>query len=225
MSFMKFVDLHTWDIKPKEAIRLQNNLKDRIILKDNFVTINTVAGADISLSKQSGMGFAGVIVYKYPELIEIERVSAREKLQFPYIPGLLSFREAPLLLNAFAKLKTTPDAVLFDGQGIAHPRRIGIASHMGLWLGIPTIGCAKSRLTGKYKEPDISDGSFTYLYDRNDIIGAAVRTRTNIKPVFISPGHLISLKSAIEITLGCTDGLRIPKPTREADKFVGELKR
>lgn len=220
---MQFKNLHPWNLTPKEAIRLQTELRSRIITEDRFEKIETIAGADIAFNKIDNTGYAGVIVYSYPRLTEIERASATGRLEFPYVPGLLSFREAPLLLKAFAGLKTTPDIVMFDGQGIAHPRRIGVASHMGLWLDIPAIGCAKSRLVGKYKDPGENAGSYSNLYDRHEIIGAVVRTRAGVKPVFISPGHRISMKSAIEITLRCADRYRIPKPTREADKFVRQL--
>lgn len=222
---MKFKELHQWNLSPKEAIALQNSLRQKIILIDSLRSIDTIAGADIAFTKDDNVGYAGVIIYKYPELVEIERVSATGKLEFPYVPGLLSFREAPLLLKAFAQLKILPDVIMFDGQGIAHPRRIGIAAHLGLWLNLPTIGCAKSRLTGEFDEPKRAAGSFTELTDKGDLIGAVIRTRTNVKPIFVSPGHLISLKSTIDITLKCTDGLRIPKPTRQADKYVGMLKK
>lgn len=217
---MRFNKLHRWDISPGKAIQLQKQLKDRIAVIDDFEAIRTVAGADIAFTKGEDLGFAGVIVYKYPELKELERVSASAPLNFPYIPGLLSFREAPLLLKAFSRLKERPDAVLFDGQGIAHPRRIGIASHMGLWLDIPAIGCAKSRLVGEYSEPGRMAGSCSALYDGPEKIGAVVRTRTDTRPIFVSPGHKISIESAVEIVLNCTDGYRIPKPTREADRYV-----
>lgn len=222
---MQLHKLHSWDLTPKEAIDLQKSLANKIISKDSFKNIFTLAGADMAFDKKDNLGFAGIIVYKYPDMTEIERISASGKLEFPYVPGLLTFREAPLLLKAFKKLKTSPDLVIFDGQGIAHPRRIGIASHMGLWLNIPTIGCAKSRLIGDYNEPGRDAGSFEDLYHNEDLIGAVVRTRRDVKPLFISPGHRISVKSAIQITMNCTDGLRIPKPTREADKYVECLKR
>lgn len=212
-------NLHQWNLTPREAIALQNRLKDKIILKDSFKNIKTIAGADIAISK-SGMGCAGVIVFSFPEIEEIKRASHIGKVKFPYIPGLLSFREAPLLIKAFERLKMSPDIVMFDGQGIAHPRRMGLASHMGLLLDTPTIGCAKSRLIGEYEEPPRNAGSFMHLHDKEEIIGAVVRTRTGARPIFVSPGHKISLSTAIDITLKCTDGLRIPKPTRLADRFV-----
>ncbi len=226
---MKIGRLHGWDISPKEAVALQRRLAGKVRLVPLRRRPATVAGADIAIDKRSGEGIAAVIVYTYPGLEEIERRSARGGLAYPYIPGLLSFREAPLLLKAFSRLERAPDVVLFDGQGIAHPRGLGLASHMGLWLGLPTIGCAKSRLVGEHREPDQRRGSFTRLEyvagGRRRCVGACLRTRDRVKPIYVSPGHLIDLESAIEIVMGCLDGTRIPKPTREADRLVGEISR
>lgn len=217
--------IDNFNVSPREAIGIQNKLKGRIIKQDVFKEIKTIAGADISLSKFDHFGFAGIIVYKYPELIEIERTWIKSRINFPYVPGLLSFRETPLLIKAFKRLRIKPDILILDGQGIAHPRRFGIASHLGLILDIPTIGCAKSKLIGSFKEPPLKAGNFSYLYDEADIIGAVVRTKLNVKPIFVSIGHKISLDSAIQIMLNCRSGFRIPKPTREADIFVGQIKR
>lgn len=224
---MKLYLTNPWNLVPKKAVELQKELSQRLIIQDLFGEIKTIAGADMAFSKDDKTGFAGIIVYSYPELKEIERVSATEKLQFPYVPyvpGLLSFREAPLLLKAIQRLKIEPDLFIFDGQGIAHPRRFGIASHMGIILDKPTIGCAKSRLIGKFKEPGKKAGSHEPLYDGEMIIGAVLRTRDNTNPVFVSPGHRVSLKTAVDIIMRCTDGYRIPRPTREADKYVASLK-
>jgi len=177
------------------------------------------------LSADEKEAYAGVILYEYPSLKEVERVWAKAPLSFPYIPGLLSFREAPILLKAFRKLKRAPDLVLIDGQGLAHPRRCGIASHMGLLLDRPTIGCAKSLLCGEFTEPAARRGSFTPLMDRGEEVGRVLRTRDAVRPIFISVGHQVSLKKAVEIVLQCHSGYRIPKPTREADQFVAEVKR
>jgi deoxyribonuclease V len=217
--------MHSWNLTPTEAIALQKELSAQIILKDDFKKIKTLAGADLALSENKKEAYAGVIVFEFPSLKEIERIYTVEPLTFPYIPGLLSFREGPILLKAFEKLKNQPDLILFDGQGIAHPRRLGIASHMGLLLDRPTIGCAKSLLCGKYKEPGIKRGSGSPLIDHGEVIGAVLRTRDGVNPIFISVGHRISLESAIKIVLQCHSGFRIPKPTREADIFVGQLKK
>jgi deoxyribonuclease V len=145
--------------------------------------------------------------------------------RFPYVPGLLSFREAPPLLEAFAKLQTQPDAVMIDGQGIAHPRRMGIASHLGLCLDVPTIGCAKSLLIGTFKEPGKRRGAMSRLMDKGDVIGRVVRTRQDVKPLFVSVGHMIDLASAVRLVLKCGRGYRIPEPTRQAHLYVNELRR
>lgn len=215
---------HRWDLPPRDAIDLQTQLASQIVLEDDPGEIRTVAGADMSIDTRTGTGFGGVIVFEFPSLREIERVSASGPLTFPYIPGLLSFREGPILLEAFEKLRNTPDVILFDGQGIAHPRRLGIACHLGLILNQPSIGCGKSLLCGTYKEPGPLKGDMTPLEDHGAVVGAVLRTRDRVRPVFISPGHRISPARAIKIVLQCTDGYRIPKPTRLADQFVGSIK-
>jgi len=209
---------------PEEAIRLQSRLRGRLILTAPDHPPQTVAGADLAIDTEREEGVAGVIVYRYPGLQEIERRWARRPIAFPYIPGLLAFREIPVLLDAFDQLHTVPDVVLVDGQGIAHPRGLGIASHLGLWLGCATIGCAKSRLVGEHEEPALAAGSHTPLVLNGGVVGAVLRTRDRVQPIFVSPGHLIDLDGSIQVALGCCDGYRIPKPTREADHFVEEVK-
>jgi deoxyribonuclease V len=173
---------------------------------------------------------ACVIVFSLPDLEELEAVHAEEVLRYPYIPGLLSFRECPVLISAFEKLSAAPDVAMFDGQGIAHPRGLGLASHMGLLLGIPTIGCAKSRLVGHHREPGVVPGSFAPLRYKGDfmgresIVGVVLRTRKGVRPVYVSPGHMVDLRSAIGIAMMCVDGRRIPRPTREADRRLKHLK-
>jgi len=227
---MSKTKLHDWDIAPKVAIQLQRDLAGRVRLRPLGKRPRTVAGADIAIDRRTNFGVAAVIVFSYPGLEEVDRGVAKGKLPYPYIPGLLSFREAPLLLNAFSKLDRIPDVAVFDGQGIAHPRGLGLASHMGLWLEIPTIGCAKSRLVGDFKLPAAEAGSWSPMSyetcrEKRRRVGACLRTRSGVKPVFVSPGHLIDLRNSISIVLGCCDGLRIPKPTRMADRLVGELAR
>jgi len=219
---LKIKNLHAWDVSIKDAIDIQRSLKDRIILKNRFKRIRSVAGADMSIADDQC--FAGVVVYSFPDLIEIERQYATAEIRFPYVPGLLAFREGPVLLEAFAKLKNDPDVILFDGQGIAHPRGMGIASHMGLFLEKPTIGCAKSRLVGEHREPGQNAGDHEPLYFRKKIVGAVLRTRKNVKPIYVSPGHMIDIPASIEIVIACLDRTRIPKPTREADHFVSSLR-
>lgn len=221
---MIFPTLHPWNVTPPEARAIQNDLAAGVIPRNEFGKIETIAGADIALDPETNTGYAGVVVYDVHGLQEIERASAAALIEFPYIPGLLAFREGPVLLKAFEKLKTRPDLVMFDGQGLAHPRRLGIASHMGLWLDCPTIGVAKKVLVGKYREPDWTAGSQTPLTDKNETIGMCVRSRTRVKPIFVSIGHKIDLPTAVKFTLSCLDGTRIPKPTREADHFVEQIK-
>jgi deoxyribonuclease V len=215
--------LHAWDVSPREAITIQEILRARIRLCDTCRKIDVIAGADVSFDDDWGYG--GVISYTFPDLEEIERRSARMKLTFPYIPGLLAFREAPVLLAALEQLAIEPDLLLFDGQGIAHGRKMGIATHMGIVLNKPTIGCAKSRLVGAFTEPGAERGCHKPLVHADETVGAVVRTRKGVKPIFVSPGTGISLKTSIKIVLKCLDGYRIPKPTREADQYVGRLKR
>ena len=179
-----------------------------------------IAGADISVNRFAKTGQAAVVVLSYPEMQVVETQIVTAPIEFPYVPGLLTYREAPLVLAAFEKLALTPDLVLVDGQGIAHPRRIGLASHLGLCLGLPTIGCAKSRLIGEHTEPH--GGRQLYgLMDEGEVIGAAVRTKDGVKPLYISIGHLIDLPSAIKWTLGCCRGFRLPEPTRQAHMAAG----
>lgn len=211
---MEYHALHSWDVTPEEARQLQNRLRAQVILTDRFGTINTVAGVDIGLKKDTAI--ASVVVLSFPELQVVDSVVTASPVRFPYIPGLLSFREIPPLLTAFDQLKTIPDLIIVDGQGIAHPRRFGLASHLGLILDKPTIGCAKSRLCGQYNEPDSEQGAYTYLTDKEEVIGAVIRTRTNVRVVYVSIGHRVSLDSARIWTLACCRGYRLPETTRYA---------
>jgi deoxyribonuclease V len=222
-----YQQLHEWALTPREAIELQKSLRERVRIAPLRKKIRTVAGADISFNKFEPTVYAGVVVLALPSLEVVEEVGVVSESKFPYVPGLLSFREAPSVLEAWGKLKTEPDAVMFDGQGIAHPRRIGIASHVGLLLERPTFGCAKSVLVGKYEEPDEERGSWSPMIDpkNNEVVGAAVRTKTRVHPIYVSPGHLIDLDSAIKLTLACDGGYRQPEPTRRAHHLVNALRR
>ena len=222
---MNYQDLHPWNVKPKEAMKIQMDLRKRIELQDSFSEVRVVAGADVSFDKEKNESYGGVITYSFPELKEIERRGAVREVSFPYIPGLLAFREAPVLLEAFASLKAEPDVILFDGQGLAHFRRMGIATHMGILLDKPAIGCAKSRLIGTFEEPGEDMGCYSHLVDGGQTVGVVLRTKKRVHPIFVSQGNKISLKTCIEIVLKCLDGYRIPKPTREADHYVGLIKR
>ena len=217
--------IHTrWSLAPREAMRLQEKLCGLVSLEDNFAPIRYVAGADLAFDPVTDLAFAGVLVYRFPEMDEVERRCARRILRFPYVPGLLSFRESPVLLAAFARLQTEPDLILIDGHGRAHPRRFGIACHIGVLFDKPVIGCAKSLLVGEYMEPGMRRGATTPLMFKGEKVGMVLRTRDNVKPIFVTQGHRVSLKSAIELVSQCLDGFRIPKPTREADHYVRGLR-
>ena len=221
---MKALRLHSWKVTPKEAVQIQHRLRERVEVSDRFSNVCKVAGADIALDLKSKIAIAGVIVYSYPEMKEIERVWAKRPLTFPYVPGLLSFREIPTLTAAFAKLKNRPDLILVDGHGFAHPRRVGIASHLGLVLDCPTVGCAKSVLCGEAEEPADEAGAASELIHKQEVIAIALRSRIGCRPIYISTGHRVSLASAVKFGLSVLDGHRVPRPTREADRFVGKIK-
>jgi deoxyribonuclease V len=222
---MRIRPQHPWNLTPKEAVGLQRKLSKQVVPANDFGEIRFVAGADIALDPNTNTGYAGIIVYSFPELEEVERRSAKGKLRFPYVPGLLSFREGPLLLDVMERLRKEPDLFLFDAQGIAHPRRFGLASHLSVLLDKPGIGVAKSRLCGTHREPANRVGAWSKLHDGNETIGAVLRTRKNVKPIFVSVGHRVTLDMAVELTLACTDGFRIPRPTRQADRWVAQLKK
>ena len=204
-----------WDIVPSDAVALQKRLSQAVIRKSAITTAETVAGVDTSYS--GGMARAAVAKLKYPSLEPLEHAISLGRVNFPYIPGLLSFREGPVILEALAKLTQKPDLLIFDGHGIAHPRRFGLACHIGLMVDIPSIGCAKTKLLGEYDEPGPERGSFSYLTDQGEIIGAVLRTRKNVKPLFVSIGHKVNLKDSIKFVLNCCRCYRLPETTRRAD--------
>ena len=213
--------LHEWQASTSEAIALQKQLALQVSQDEASDAFRYIAGVDVSTSRWHEEGTAAVVVLNYPALELQEEKRVRGRIVFPYVPGLLSFREAPLILEAFEQLDITPDLVFVDGQGIAHPRRFGIAAHLGLLLDVPTIGCAKSRLCGMYEEPGIEAGSSTDLLDEGEVIGEVVRTRKGTKPVYVSVGHKISLRQAVRWTLRCCRGFRLPEPTRLAHQAAG----
>jgi deoxyribonuclease V len=223
---MNIKHLHRWDITYKEAVNIQHELKGKLILHDKEFPgeISIIAGADISYSKQDDMFFAAVVLLACPTMDVIEEVSLTERAPFPYIPGLLTFREGPALLRAFEKLTSVPDCVIFDGQGIAHPRGIGLASHMGLFLDIPTIGCAKKRLIGVHDEVGTEIGDYADLMLDERIMGSVVRTKKKVKPLFVSPGHKIGLRRAVEVVLSCCRGYRLTEPVRRAHLTVNRIR-
>lgn len=214
-SFFKF---HSWRVSPKKAIEIQNSLRKRIVLKSIPGKIEKIAGVDVGYSGRAATAVIAVLIF--PELKLIETAVTTERTNFPYIPGLLTFREGPAILDAFKKLRYNPDVILFDGQGILHPRRMGIATHIGILIDKPTIGCAKSTLYWKFNEPGKKRGSKTFIRDKDgEVLGAALRTRDNVKPVFVSCGNKIELDSAIKIVLETARGFRIPEPLRLAHRF------
>jgi len=221
---MKCLNLHPWDLQYSEAIKVQQELKARLILEAPSIDPKLVAGADVSYSKSSDMFYSSVVVLEMPYMSVLEEVTAEGKVDFPYIPGLLSFREAPVLIKAFEKVKCIPDVIVFDGQGIAHPRGVGLASHMGLILDLPSIGCAKSNLVGNYGHLGTEAGEHTPIIFKDDVVGAVLRTKTNVAPVFVSPGHRMDIPSAIEIVMKICRGYRLPEPTRRAHLSVNRAR-
>lgn len=218
--------MHEWNLSPKDAIALQKELKEQVRLVPLEQEPSLVGGCDVSMNRFAKEGFAGFVTLTYPELVVIDHAAVKDAIPMPYIPGLLSFREIPMLLKAWEHLETKPDVLLVDGIGIAHPRRLGIASHLGLVLGIPTIGCAKSVLTGRYDEPGNEPGDSSALEDptTGEVLGAALRTKRNVKPMFISPGHLITTGDAVRLVMSCVRKHRLPEPTRAAHNTVNEYR-
>lgn len=223
---MDVPSLHGWSMNFREAVALQRELAGSVLLLDCLPRpLRTVAGVDVSYEKHGDLFFAAVLILSFPDLVPVEEAFAVDRVSFPYIPGLLSFRELPVVLEAFRSLHNVPDAVLVDGQGIAHPRRLGIASHLGLWLGLPTVGCAKSRLCGAHPPPGARRGDQVPLTLDGERIGTVLTTRDRVKPLFISPGHKTDIASATELALACTRRYRMPEPTRLAHLLTNKLRR
>jgi len=218
---MKVHHLHSWQVSTVQAFDIQREMAAKISRSSEIDKPRFIAGADISASRAYGMATGAVVVMDYPALQLLEVKTVNQELTFPYIPGLLSFRESPLVLDACEKLTITPDLILVDGQGLAHPRRLGLASHLGLLLDTPTIGCAKSRLCGSHKVPATLPGSFAELVDNGEVIGAVLRTKTDTSPLYISIGHKVDLETAIQWVLACCRGYRIPEPLRFAHLAAG----
>jgi deoxyribonuclease V len=239
---MRFAMTHKWNVATAEARKIQEELRQKWVGQDKFGTIGTVAGLDAAFVlkgsqalsarrnrrshlREANRVIAAVVTYKYPDMVELERAHAEVQLEFPYVPGFLSFREIPALLAALRKLGKLPDLMFCDGQGFAHPRRMGLATHLGILLDRPTIGCAKSILIGAHDPVGNEKGAWNVLTDGVETIGAALRTRSGVQPVYVSQGHRVSLRTAFRMTLAVCDGTRIPRPTRDADHYVSEVKR
>jgi deoxyribonuclease V len=211
-------------LTPAEAIAYQHELRKQIQIKPLEKPIRTIGGADISFNKYSEVVYAGIVIFSYPDMRLIGTSTAISRTSFPYISGLLAFREVPALLEAWNKLETKPDVMVLDGQGIAHERRMGIATHFGLVTEAPTLGCAKSRLTGKYNEPANTPFAQSPLYDKGEQVGIALRSKINCNPLFISPGNLVSMEQSVEIIINCISKHRIPEPTRQAHLLVNQIR-
>jgi len=217
--------IHDWNLTPKEAIELQQELKGMVKIEPLAKSIQYIAGADISFNRGEDTVYVGIVVLKYPELMEVDRALLIDRATFPYIPGLLSFRETPLLIKAWEKLSIKPDVIVADGHGIAHVRRFGIACHLGLLTDTATIGCAKKIFVGTHGSLMSEKGSLASISYKDETVGVVLRTRTGVKPVYISVGHKITLDQSIEVMNTCTTNYRIPVPTRQAHLMVNELRR
>lgn len=223
---MRVSCFHPWDVSPQEAVQIQHRIRERVVRDGNPSHVRFVAGADVAFDKASNLAYAALVVLRFPDLEPVEILTDISATPFPYIPGLLSFREIPGLLRLFDKLRHNPDLIFVDAHGYSHPRRAGLACHLGVVLDRPTIGCAKSHLVGRYTLPESRRGSMTYLYgEPHEVIGAVVRTRDGVKPVFVSIGHKLDLQAAVRWTLACTKGYRLPEPTRQADRIAAQVKR
>ena len=212
---------HSWNVSPAEARQIQEQVRSQVRQKNaaSLRRIKHVAGIDISI--RNDRAIAAIVVLDYETLQIVDFAVHEDDIPFPYVPGLLSFRECPSILAAAEKLRVEPDLILVDGQGIAHPRRLGIAAHLGVLFDKPTIGCAKTRLTGKHQEPALTEGSHADLWDRDELIGAVLRTKNKVRPLYISIGHKVELPTAIKLVLSCCRGYRLPEPTRFAHQVAG----
>lgn len=219
------VPLHDWDVDPEAAVALQRELASRVQIVPLDRSVRTIAGCDISFNRDEERVFAGIVVLALPNLETVEEVAVETIAKFPYVPGLLSFREIPALQEAWSRLEVEPDAVMMDGQGIAHPRRMGIACHFGLLVDRPTIGCAKSPLAGRFTEPGPLPSDRSPIMHRGDQVGIALRSKARSNPLIISPGHLCDIESAVALVEACGAGYRLPEPTRRAHLLVNERRR
>lgn len=216
------VTAHSWEVTPAEAREIQQDLRQLVVREDDLGAVRYVAGTDVAFEDGLNTTRGAVAVLSFPDLVLEEHAIARRPTTFPYVPGLLSFREIPVLLEAMGRLQRAPDLVLCDGQGYAHPRRFGLACHLGVLTGLPTIGVAKSRLIGCHSDVPEHKGDWTPLMDGEERIGAVLRTRVGVRPLFVSTGHRVSLETAIHYTLACLTRYRLPETTRWADRLAGQ---
>ncbi len=213
---------HSWDVSTAEARAIQERLRGQLITVDDLGTVKYVAGVDVGFDKPGKLTRAAVSVLSFPELTPVEDSVASVPTTFPYVPGLLSFREIPAIVEALQALEQSPDMILCDGQGYAHPRRFGLACHLGVITGLPTIGVAKSRLLGEHTEPPQRRGAWVPLTDNDEVVGAVLRTRVNVKPLYVSIGHRLTLATACDYTMRCTTRYRLPETTRRADHLASQ---
>ena len=217
---------HEWKVSAKEAVVIQEDMRKEVKLVPLVKEIKYIAGCDVSMSLYSSTIYAGFVVMSYPDMRIVDHAVVKDETHFPYVPGLLSFREIPALLKAWELLKQKPDLVVVDGQGIAHPRRLGIASHLGVVLDIPTIGCGKSKLTGVFTPPkDVGETSVLLDPKTKEILGGVLLSKLRSNPLFISPGHLVTIPESIEIVKSCLQGYRLPEPTRMAHNIMNEYRK
>jgi deoxyribonuclease V len=221
---MHIPDLHPWNVTYKEAVEIQQRLRHRVILKGVGKKVKYIAGLDVSYAKGADTVWAGAVVLNFSSLVKTEERWSQKRISFPYIPGLLSFREIPALLDVLGKLEVEPDLILCDGQGIAHPRGLGLASHLGILLNKPTLGCAKTKLVGEFNPVGEQRGDYAYLTYQDRVIGAVVRTRPGVKPVYVSPGYGVLLKECIRFVLETCSVYRIPEPIRQAHILVNSIR-
>lgn len=218
---MELRHAHPWNVSPAEAIAIQNRLRGLVGVEDDLPSeISRVAGVDVGFEDNGAITRAAVAVLEFPRLALIESAIARRPTEFPYVPGLLSFREIPALIAALEQLPVLPELILVDGQGLAHPRRLGIACHLGVLTGLPTIGVGKTRLVGRHEEPPDVRCAWAPLVDKGETIGAVLRTRPGVKPIYVSPGHRVSLATAVDWVMRCTGRYRLPETTRQAHRLA-----
>ena len=215
--------IHSWRVSAEEAIRIQEELRNRVILEKTFTEVRTIGGGDVAYSKSKNLLFGAIVVLSFPKMETLDMAMSYGKIPFPYIPGLFSFREGPILIRTFQKLGVKPDVMIYDGQGIAHPRGLGLASHMGLWFDLPSIGCAKTPLLHEFILPGPSRGSFELIRRNGKVVGAVLRTKDRVKPLFISPGHRIDLMTSIQFVLESCQRFRIPEPLRRAHQATRNM--
>jgi deoxyribonuclease V len=215
--------LHPWKVDKGEAIQIQEDLRNQLILRKTFGNVRTIGGADVAYSEEKNLLVGAIVILSYPRMEVIEIATASGKIPFPYVPGLLSFREGPILVKTFQKLGGPPDVMIYDGHGIAHPRGMGLASHMGLWSDVPSIGCAKTPLLKEFTSPGSSKGDYALIRRGGKVVGAVLRTRENVKSLFVSPGHGIDLRTSLQLVLACCQEFRIPDPLRRAHQLSRQI--